>query len=261
MSYPADKIRNVAIIAHVDHGKTTLVDHLVKQALFLKQSKVPDYERFMDCLDLERERGITIAAKNASFEYNGHKINIVDTPGHADFSGEVERSLNMVDGAILLVDAAEGVLPQTRFVLSKALENDLKIIVCINKIDRADARPDAVVDEVFDLMVELEAPDEILDFEPIFLIARQGIATKDWRKPEGNLEVLYQAILEKVPPPKVSLDQRLSLLVSNISYNNYVGRLAIGRIFSGEIRVNQEVLAIQEDAQKNSKLWPCMVSI
>ncbi len=232
MSFAANRIRNIAIIAHVDHGKTTLVDHLIKQAGIFRENQHVE-ERLMDSMDLERERGITIAAKNASFEYKGYKINIVDTPGHSDFGGEVERSLNMVDGAILLVDAAEGPLPQTRFVLKKALEQGLRIIVCINKIDRSDARPQEVLNEIFDLMVDLDAPDSVLDFNPVYAIAREGKATLDLNQPLGNLEVLYEKIVKEVPPPQVSQDAELSVLISNIAYNSFVGRMGIGRIFQG----------------------------
>lgn len=253
MSFAADRIRNIAIIAHVDHGKTTLVDHLIKQAGIFRENQHVE-ERLMDSMDLERERGITIAAKNASFEYKGYKINIVDTPGHSDFGGEVERSLNMVDGAILLVDAAEGPLPQTRFVLKKALEQGLRIIVCINKIDRSDARPQEVLNEIFDLMVDLDAPDSVLDFNPVYAIAREGKATLDLNQPLGNLEVLYEKIVKEVPPPQVSQDAELSVLISNIAYNSFVGRMGIGRIFSGRIKVGDEVLAAQEAGQKKFRV-------
>jgi GTP-binding protein len=253
MSFAANRIRNIAIIAHVDHGKTTLVDHLIKQAGIFRENQHVE-ERLMDSMDLERERGITIAAKNASFEYKGYKINIVDTPGHSDFGGEVERSLNMVDGAILLVDAAEGPLPQTRFVLKKALEQGLRIIVCINKIDRSDARPQEVLNEIFDLMVDLDAPDSVLDFNPVYAIAREGKATLDLNQPLGNLEVLYEKIVKEVPPPQVSQDAELSVLISNIAYNSFVGRMGIGRIFSGRIKVGDEVLAAQEAGQKKFRV-------
>lgn len=249
MTLSPEKIRNIAIIAHVDHGKTTLVDHLIKQAgTFRDNQQVED--RMMDSMDLERERGITIAAKNASFTYKDIKINIVDTPGHSDFGGEVERVLNMVEGAILLVDAAEGPLPQTRFVLKKALEQNLRIILCINKIDRSDARPDEIVNEVFDLMVDLDAPDSVLDFTPVFAIAREGIATLDYKNPTGTLEVLYERIINEVPPPKVNDVNSLQVLVSNISYSAFVGRMAVGRVRAGSIKVGDEVLAVQEAGNK-----------
>ncbi|MCS6837253.1 MAG: translational GTPase TypA [Bdellovibrionaceae bacterium] len=246
-------IRNVAIIAHVDHGKTTLVDHLMKQAGTFRENQNVQ-ERLMDSLDLERERGITIAAKNASFNYKEYKINLVDTPGHSDFGGEVERILNMVDGAILLVDAAEGPLPQTRFVLKKALEQGLRIIVCINKIDRSDARPQEVLNEIFDLMVDLDAPEHILDFTPVYTIAREGIATLDYSKPHGNLQILYEKIIKEVPPPTIDTASGLQLLVSNIVYSSFVGRMGVGRIRSGKMAVGDEVLIVQESAQKKFRI-------
>lgn len=246
-------IRNIAIIAHVDHGKTTLVDHLIKQAgTFRENEQVA--ERMMDSMDLERERGITIAAKNASFIYNDVKINIVDTPGHSDFGGEVERILNMVDGAILLVDASEGPLPQTRFVLKKALEQNIKVMVCINKIDRPDARISEVHNEIFDLFIDLDASEEQCDFTTIYAIAREGMATLDPNVKKDNLKCLYDKILELVPPPKADLDKPLQVMVANISYNDYVGRLAIGRVRSGKIKVGDEVLVVQENAQKKVKV-------
>jgi len=249
-----EKIRNIAIIAHVDHGKTTLVDHLIKQAgTFRENEQVA--ERLMDSMDLEKERGITIAAKNASFVYKDIKINIVDTPGHSDFGGEVERVLNMVDGAILLVDASEGPLPQTRFVLKKALEQNLKIIVCINKIDRSDARHAEVLNEVFDLMVDLDAPESALEFEPIYAIAREGMATLDPNVRTANLTCLYDKIIAEVPPPKI-LDANgpLQMMVSNISYSSFVGRLAIGRVRAGAIKVGDDVLCMQENANRKTRV-------
>ncbi len=248
-----DKIRNIAIIAHVDHGKTTLVDHLIKQAGTFRENQQVD-ERLMDSMDLEKERGITIAAKNASFQYKDVKINIVDTPGHSDFGGEVERILNMVDGAILLVDASEGPLPQTRFVLKKALEQNIKVIVCINKIDRSDARIQEVHNEVFDLFIDLDATEEQCDFQTIYAIAREGMATMDPNVRTDNLTCLYDAIINLVPPPKVEQNTPLQLMVSNISYNDYVGRLAIGRVRSGSMKVGDEVLCIQEKQQKKVKI-------
>lgn len=247
------KIRNIAIIAHVDHGKTTLVDHLLKQAGTFRENEQVD-DRLMDSMDLEKERGITIAAKNASFMYKDIKINIVDTPGHSDFGGEVERILNMVDGAILLVDASEGPLPQTRFVLKKALEQNIKVIVCINKIDRSDARIQEVLNEVFDLFIDLDATEEQCDFHTVYAIAREGMATLDPNVKTDNLNVLYEAIINLVPPPKIQENHPLQMMVSNISYNDYVGRLAIGRIFAGSIKVGDEVLCIQEKGQKKVKV-------
>lgn len=252
--YDSQKIRNIAIIAHVDHGKTTLVDHLIKQAgTFRENQQVA--ERLMDSMDLEKERGITIAAKNASFQYKDIKINIVDTPGHSDFGGEVERTLNMVDGAILLVDASEGPLPQTRFVLRKALEQNIKVLVCINKIDRSDARIQEVLNEVFDLFIDLDASEEQCDFKPIFAIAREGMATLDPDVKTDNLTVLYDAIVNLVPPPKAEMNAPLQIMVSNISYNDYVGRLAIGRVRAGKIKVGDEVMCVQDKGmQKKVKV-------
>ncbi len=249
-----DKIRNIAIIAHVDHGKTTLVDHLIKQAGTWRENEQVD-DRLMDSMDLERERGITISAKNASFVYKDYKINIVDTPGHSDFGGEVERVLNMVDGAILLCDASEGPLPQTRFVLRKALEQNLKVIVCINKIDRSDARADEVLNEVFDLMVDLDAPDSCLDFQPVYAIAREGMATLDINKRTDSLECLYEKIINEVPPPTVDKNEKsLQLMISNVSYSSFVGRLAIGRVRSGSLKVGDEILCMQEHSNKKVKV-------
>lgn len=246
-------IRNIAIIAHVDHGKTTLVDHLIKQAgTFRENQQVA--ERLMDSMDLEKERGITIAAKNASFQYKDYKINIVDTPGHSDFGGEVERILNMVDGAILLVDASEGPLPQTRFVLKKALEQNIKVMVCINKIDRSDARIQEVLNEVFDLFIDLDATEEQCDFHTVYAIAREGMATLDPNVKTDNLICLYDAIINLVPPPKINEGNPLQVMVSNISYNDYVGRLAIGRVRAGTIKVNDEVVVVQEKGQKKLKV-------
>ncbi|MGE0631702.1 MAG: translational GTPase TypA [Pseudobdellovibrionaceae bacterium] len=240
------KIRNIAIIAHVDHGKTTLVDHLLKQAGTFRANETVA-ERLMDSMDLEKERGITIAAKNASFMYKDIKINIVDTPGHSDFGGEVERVLNMVDGAILLVDASEGPLPQTRFVLKKALEQGLKVMVCINKIDRSDARIDEVHNEIFDLFIDLDATEEQCDFKTIYAVAREGMATLDPKVKTDNLLCLYDAIIDLVPPPKINEGNILQLMISNISYNDYVGRLGIGRIRAGTVKVGDDVMCMQEN--------------
>jgi GTP-binding protein len=247
------KIRNIAIIAHVDHGKTTLVDHLIKQAGTFRDNEHVE-ERLMDSMDLEKERGITIAAKNASFVYKDIKVNIVDTPGHSDFGGEVERILNMVDGCILLCDASEGPLPQTRFVLKKALEQNLKVIVCINKIDRSDARIQDVHNELFDLFIDLEATEEQCDFHTVYAIAREGMATLDPAVNTGTLEVLYDAIVNLVPPPKIEENAPLQVMVSNISYNDYVGRLAIGRMRAGTIKVGDDVLCVQENISKKVKV-------
>jgi GTP-binding protein len=250
MSVP---IRNIAIIAHVDHGKTTLVDHLLKQSGTFRENSDVD-ERFMDSMDLEKERGITIAAKNASFIYKDIKVNIVDTPGHSDFGGEVERILDMVDGAILLVDASEGPLPQTRFVLEKALKKDIKIIVCINKIDRPDARIDEVHNEIFDLFIDLDATEEQADFDVIYAIGRDGIATLDPTFLTQDLGILFDWIVEKIPAPQANPDGPLQLLVANIDYDDYVGRLGIGRIRSGSLRVGQDILVCQETGNKRVKV-------
>jgi len=247
------KIRNIAIIAHVDHGKTTLVDHLIKQAGTFRENEHVA-ERLMDSMDLEKERGITIAAKNASFVYDGYKINIVDTPGHSDFGGEVERVLNMVDGAIILVDASEGPLPQTRFVLKKALEQNLKVMVCINKIDRPDARIQEVHNEIFDLFIDLDATEEQCDFDTVYAVARDGMATLDPAVKTDSLECLYKKIIELVPPPKVEEDDTLQILVSNLSYNSFVGRLAIGRVRAGKIKVGDEVACMTEAGTKKMKV-------
>lgn len=241
-----ENIRNIAIIAHVDHGKTTLVDAMLKQSgTFRDNEAVAD--RVMDSMDLERERGITIMAKNAAVRYGDYKINILDTPGHADFGGEVERVLKMVDGIVLLVDAAEGCLPQTRFVLRKALELGLPCIALINKIDRQDARPEEVVDEVYDLFIDLGADDEQIDFPILYSISRDGIAKKNLTDESTNLKPLFEQIIETIPAPKQLRDDSLQLLVANIDYNAFVGRLAIGRMFSGEISKNQEVIVSKRD--------------
>ena len=240
-----DKIRNIAIIAHVDHGKTTLVDGLLRQSgLFRSNEHVAD--RVMDSGDLEKERGITIQAKNASFIYKEHRINIVDTPGHADFGGEVERALTMVDGAILLVDASEGPLPQTRFVLKKALDLGLKVIVCVNKIDRPDARINEVMNEIFDLFIDLEATEEQADFSTVYAVAREGYATLDPEVKTENLTILFDWIIEKFPGPKFDQTAPLQMMVANIDYNDYVGRLGIGRVRNGIIKVGDDVLVTHE---------------
>ncbi|MCL5966760.1 MAG: translational GTPase TypA [Deltaproteobacteria bacterium] len=231
----ASGIRNIAIIAHVDHGKTTLVDAMLKQSgVFRENQAVP--ERVMDSIDLEREKGITIMAKNASVVYREVKINIVDTPGHADFGGEVERTLKMVDGVLLLVDASKGPLPQTRFVLKKALERALPAILVINKIDRPDARIDEVVDEVYDLFFDLDATEEQLDFPILLTNARAGTAVEKNKGEGRDLRPLFEKILAWIPPPSGNPAAPLQLLVTNLDYSDYVGRLAIGRIFEGTIR-------------------------
>ena len=241
-----EKIRNIAIIAHVDHGKTTLVDTMLRQAGTYRDNEVV-VDRVMDSMDLEKERGITIMAKNTSLHYQDYKINIVDTPGHADFGGEVERVLKMVDGIVLLVDAAEGCLPQTRFVLRKALELKLPAIAVVNKIDRHDSRPEEVLDEIYDLFIDLGANDEQIDFPVLYSISRDGIAKKNLTDESDSLKPLFEQIIETVPPPKALRDDSLQLLVANIDYNPFVGRLAIGRIYSGEITKNQDVIVAKRD--------------
>ena len=240
------KIRNIAIIAHVDHGKTTLVDAMLKQAGTFRDNEAVQ-ERVMDSMDLERERGITIMAKNAAVRYGDYKINILDTPGHADFGGEVERVLKMVDGIILLVDAAEGCLPQTRFVLRKALELELPAIALVNKIDRQDARPEEVLDEIYDLFIDLGASDDQINFPVLYSITRDGIAKKDIADEGINLKPLFEQIIETIPAPEALHEDSLQVLVANIDYNAFVGRLAIGRIFSGEISKNQEIAISKRD--------------
>ncbi|MBP9665469.1 MAG: translational GTPase TypA, partial [Pyrinomonadaceae bacterium] len=242
----ADKIRNIAIIAHVDHGKTTLVDAMLAQSGTHRDNETV-VERVMDSMDLERERGITIMAKNTSVRYGDYKVNIVDTPGHADFGGEVERVLKMVDGIVLLVDAAEGCLPQTRFVLRKALELKLPAIALVNKIDRQDARPDEVVNEIYDLFIDLGANDEQIEFPILYSVSRDGIAKKELLDDSKSLKPLFDQIVETIPAPHALRDDTLQLLVANIDYNPFVGRLAIGRIFSGEIAKNQEVAVSKRD--------------
>ena len=240
------KIRNIAIIAHVDHGKTTLVDTMLRQAGTYRDNEVV-VDRVMDSMDLEKERGITIMAKNTSLHYKDYKINIVDTPGHADFGGEVERVLKMVDGIVLLVDAAEGCLPQTRFVLRKALELKLPAIAVVNKIDRQDSRPEEVLDEIYDLFIDLGASEEQIDFPVLYAISRDGVAKKNLEDDSKTLIPLFDQIIETIPAPKAVREDTLQLLVANIDYNAFVGRLAIGRIYSGEISKNQEVIVCKID--------------
>ena len=240
--------RNIAIISHVDHGKTTLVDALLGQTLELGHGQEL-MERAMDSNVLERERGITILAKNTAVEYEGVKINIVDTPGHTDFGGEVERVLGMVDGCLLLVDAAEGPMPQTRFVLRKALELGLKPIVVINKIDRMDARPDEVVDLTFDLMADLGASDEQLDFPILYAVAREGKAFKDLDDPRGDMRELFETVLEEIPAPDVDLDAPFQMLITNLDYSEYLGRIVIGRVRRGEVGRGESVNLIHKDGQ------------
>ncbi|MEX2543421.1 MAG: translational GTPase TypA [Trueperaceae bacterium] len=238
--------RNIAIIAHVDHGKTTLVDGMLRQSHIFRDNQVVE-ERVMDSNALERERGITILAKNTAVEWHGVKINIVDTPGHADFGGEVERALGMVDGVLLLVDAAEGPMPQTRFVLRKALARGLKPIVVINKIDRKDARPDGVVDLTFDLMVALGASDEQLDFPVLYAIARDGKAWTDLDAPADDLAALFDAILEHTPEPNTDPDGPFLLQVANLDYSDYLGRIAVGRVLRGRAKTGDPVARVATD--------------
>ena len=249
-------LRNIAIIAHVDHGKTTLVDEMLKQSGAFRENQSVN-ERVMDSNDLERERGITILAKNTSIMYNGVKINIIDTPGHADFSGEVERVLNMVDGVLLLVDAAEGPMPQTRFVLSKALEMGQKIIIVVNKIDRPDARLDQIGDEVLELLLDLDANDEQLESPVLFCSGRSGTASISQYEPGKDLKPLFDTILDYIEPPQGEPDEPLQMLISSIDYNEYVGRIGIGRIVRGTATVGQQVQVgnyHSEDKPVNAKL-------
>ncbi len=244
-----DKIRNIAIIAHVDHGKTTLVDQLLRQSgTFRSNQKVE--ERMMDSMDLEREKGITIRAKNAAFQWNGYRVNIVDTPGHADFGGEVERIMKMVDGVLLVVDAHDGPQAQTRFVLRKALENKAKPIVVINKVDRENARPHKVLDMIFDLFVELKANDEQLDFPIIYASAKNGFAMRELHENSEDMTPLFQAIIDHVPAPTISDAPYFQMLVSNLDYSDYLGRIALGRIVSGRVAVGDSIVCINRDGRR-----------
>ena len=253
-----DKIRNIAIIAHVDHGKTTLVDQLLRQSgTFRSNQKIE--ERVMDSMDLEREKGITIRAKNAAFQWNGYRINIVDTPGHADFGGEVERIMKMVDGVLLVVDAHDGPQAQTRFVLRKAMQNHAKPIVVINKIDRENARPHEVLDMVFDLFVELKATDEQLDFPIIYASAKNGFAVRELsaaadpsrsgQDKAEDMRPLFEAIVQHVPSPEISSEPFFQMLVSNLDYSDYLGRIALGRIVSGRVRVGDSIVCLHRDGK------------
>ncbi len=254
MKIKREDVRNVAIIAHVDHGKTTLVDELLKQSGVFRENQEVQ-ERVMDSNDIERERGITILSKNTAVFYKGTKINIIDTPGHADFGGEVERVLKMVNGVILLVDAFEGAMPQTKFVLKKALELDLKVIVCINKMDRPEARPDEVVDEVLELLMDLDASDEQLDCPFLYASAKLGHAVLDLNDTPHDMTPLFDAILRYIPAPEGDPDAGTQLLISTIDYNEYVGRIGIGKVDNGKIAVNQEVLLMNHhDPDKKKKV-------
>lgn len=247
-------LRNIAIIAHVDHGKTTLVDHMLSQTGAFRANQQVE-QRIMDSNAIERERGITILAKNLSVRYQGVKINIIDTPGHSDFGGEVERTLRMVDGVLLLVDAAEGPLPQTKFVLKKSLELGLKPVVVINKIDRRDARPNEVLNEVFDLFVSLGASEEQLDFPFVYTIAKQGIAKLNLEDENKNLSPLFDVILKSVPVPKNNLAEPFRMLISAIDYNDYLGRIGIGRVNSGSLKTGDQVVIITRNGERfNAKI-------
>ena len=238
-----EDVRNVAIIAHVDHGKTTLVDGLLRQSGVFRENQAVQ-ERVMDSGDIERERGITILSKNTAVYYKGVKINIVDTPGHADFGGEVERVLKMVNGVILVVDAFEGPMPQTRFVLSKAMALDLPVIVCINKIDRPGARPTQVIDEVLELLMDLGASDEQIDCPFVFASAKSGIATLDLGSAGASMKPLFETIIDYIPAPTGDPDAGTQMLISTIDYNEYVGRIGVGKVDNGTIKVNQECVIV-----------------
>lgn len=241
-----EKLRNIAIIAHVDHGKTTLVDKLLQQSGIFRDNEHVE-ERVMDSNDLERERGITILAKNTAIHFNGYTINIVDTPGHADFGGEVERIMKMVDGVLLVVDAFEGVMPQTKFVLRKALEENLVPIVVLNKIDRPNARPQEVVDEVYDLFIELDANDEQLEFPIVYASALQGYASTEPDQQTDDMRVLYEAIIDHIPSPQGDPNEPLQFQVTLLDYNDYLGRIGIGRIQRGEIKLNTQAAVVKTD--------------
>jgi GTP-binding protein len=243
-----EKIRNIAIIAHVDHGKTYLVDSLIKfTGLFRDNQEVA--ERLLDNMELEKERGITIAAKNCSIFWKDIKINIIDTPGHADFGGEVERALSMADGAILLVDASEGPLPQTRFVLQKALSSGLKIIVVINKIDRADARPKEVLDEIYELFFDLNANDEQIDFPLLYAVGREGIVKRELEHEDGNMSILLDTIIKEIKGPSYKEGEPFQMLVSDLGYSDYLGRLAVGKVFNGSVKQNDNLICINENKE------------
>ena len=251
-----EDVRNIAIIAHVDHGKTTLVDQLLKQSgTFRANQEVA--ERVMDSNDIERERGITILSKNTAINYNGTKINIIDTPGHADFGGEVERVLKMVNGVVLVVDAYEGVMPQTKFVLQKALELELSVIVCINKIDRPEARPQEVIDEILELFIDLDANDDQLDCPFVFASAKSGFAVLDLDDERKDMTPLFETIINSIPAPEGDPDAPTQVLISTIDYNDYVGRIGVGKVDNGSIKVNQEVMLVNHhdpDFRKRVKI-------
>ena len=254
MKIKREDIRNIAIIAHVDHGKTTLVDQLLKQSGVFRANQEVE-ERVMDSNDIERERGITILSKNTAVFYKGVKINIIDTPGHADFGGEVERVLKMVDGVVLVVDAFEGPMPQTKFVLQKALDLDLRVIVCINKIDRPEARPEAVIDETLELFMDLDASDEQLDCPFVYASARAGFAKKELDDPEVDMSPLFETIINYIPEPEGDPEAETQVLISTIDYNEFVGRIGIGKIDSGSLKLNQDcVIVNHHDPDKMKKV-------
>ena len=254
MKTKREDVRNIAIIAHVDHGKTTLVDQLLKQSGVFRANQEVE-ERVMDSNDIERERGITILSKNTAVFYKGVKINIIDTPGHADFGGEVERVLKMVDGVVLVVDAFEGPMPQTKFVLQKALDLDLRVIVCINKIDRPEARPEAVIDETLELFMDLDASDEQLDCPFVYASARAGFAKKELDDPEVDMSPLFETIINYIPEPEGDPEAETQVLISTIDYNEFVGRIGIGKIDSGSLKLNQDcVIVNHHDPDKMKKV-------
>ena len=256
MKTKREDVRNVAIIAHVDHGKTTLVDELLKQSGVFRENQEVE-ERVMDSNDIERERGITILSKNTAVHYNGVKINIIDTPGHADFGGEVERVLKMVNGVVLVVDAFEGAMPQTKFVLRKALELELPVIVCINKIDRPEARPDAVIDEVLELFIDLGASDEQLECPFVYASAKAGVAVLDLSDEKQDMKPLFETILDYIPAPEGDPEAPTQMLISTIDYNEYVGRIGVGKVENGTISVNQDMVVVNHhdpDKQQRVKI-------
>ena len=254
MNIKREDTRNIAIIAHVDHGKTTLVDELLKQSGVFRTNQVVQ-ERVMDSNDIERERGITILSKNTAVFYKDVKINIIDTPGHADFGGEVERVLKMVDGVVLVVDAFEGPMPQTKFVLKKALELNLAVIVCINKIDRPEARPDEVIDEVLELLIDLDASEEQLDCPFVYASAKEGVAMLEIGDESNNMQPLFETIINHIPAPEGDPDKGTQVLISTIDYNEYVGRIGVGKVSNGSIRVNEDAIIVNaHDPEKRRKV-------
>ena len=256
MKTKREDVRNVAIIAHVDHGKTTLVDELLKQSGVFRENQEVE-ERVMDSNDIERERGITILSKNTAVHYNGVKINIIDTPGHADFGGEVERVLKMVNGVVLVVDAFEGAMPQTKFVLRKALELNLPVIVCINKIDRPEARPDDVIDEVLELFIDLGASDDQLECPLYTLLQKAGVAVLDLSDEKQDMKPLFETILDYIPAPEGDPEAPSQMLISTIDYNEYVGRIGVGKVENGTIAVNQDMVVVNHhdpDKQQRVKI-------